>query len=169
MKLKLLLFAPIIMASLFSCGDDEKISVKPQTKDSIKTDTIKADTVRDDSTRDSLDWYHLEKVRPIDYNLSTDLIPVYAASYKNIYVGNILYVNASTLQEPKFVSNINYLEKIDIMCEYNANYYSSYSFSLLCICLSLIPRIAAVFLLLLPEFSNVNKVRAFTASFMVVP
>jgi len=128
MKLKLLLFAPIIMASLFSCGDDEKISVKPQTKDSIKTDTIKADTIkadtiRDDSTRDSLDWYHLENVQPIDYNLSTDLIPVYAASYKNIYVGNILYVNASTLQEPKFVSNINYLEKIDIMCEYNANYY----------------------------------------------
>ena len=128
MKLKLLLFAPIIMASLFSCGDDENISVKPQTKDSIKTDTIKADTVnadtvRGDSTRDSLDWYHLENVQPIDYNLSTDLIPVYAASYKNIYVGNILYVNALTLQEPKFVSNINYLEKIDIMCEYNPNYY----------------------------------------------
>ena len=122
MKLKLLLFAPIIMAILFSCGDDENISVKPQTKDSIKTDTIKADTVkadtvRGDSTRDSLDWYHLENVQPIDYNLSTDLIPVYEASYKNIYVGNILYVNASTLQEPKFVSNINYLEKIDIMCE----------------------------------------------------
>ena len=128
MKLKLLLFAPIIMAILFSCGDDENISVKPQTKDSIKTDTIKADTVkadtvRGDSTRDSLDWYHLENVQPIDYNLSTDLIPVYEASYKNIYVGNILYVNASTLQEPKFVSNINYLEKIDIMCEYNPNYY----------------------------------------------
>lgn len=60
MKLKLLLFAPIIMAILFSCGDDENISVKPQTKDSIKTDTIKADTVkadtvRGDSTRDSLE------------------------------------------------------------------------------------------------------------------
>jgi hypothetical protein len=123
MKLKLLLFAPIIMAILFSCGEDENISVKPQTKDTIKTDTVKADTVKVDSTRDSLDWYHLENVKPIDYNLSTDLIPVYAASYKNIYVGNILYVNASTLQEPKFVSNINYLEKIDIMCEYNANYY----------------------------------------------
>ena len=89
MKLKLLLFAPIIMAILFSCGDDENISVKPQTKDSIKTDTVKADTVRADtvkidSTRDSLDWYHLENVKSIDYNLSTDLIPVYAASYKNI-------------------------------------------------------------------------------------
>ena len=130
MKLKLLLFAPIIMAILFSCGEEENISVKPQTKDSLKTDTVKADTVKADtvkvdSTRDSLDWYHLENVKPIDYNLSTDLIPVYATSYKNIYVGNILYVNASTLQEPKFVSNINYLEKIDIMCEYNANLYST--------------------------------------------
>jgi hypothetical protein len=119
MKLKMILCISILMAMLSSCSEDEKLDGRPQVKETIKMDSVKAD-----STSDSLDWYHLENVKPLDYNLSTDLIPVYDVSYNNIYVGNILYVDASTLQSPKFASGINYLEKLDIMCEYNANFLS---------------------------------------------
>ena len=119
MKPKLLLLSAFAITILYSCNEVEDQPVRPQKKETIKTDSVKAD-----STNDSLDWYHLENVKPLDYNLSTDLIPVYDVSYNNIYVGNILYIDASTLQSPKFVSGINYLEKLDIMCEYDANFLS---------------------------------------------
>ncbi len=119
MKPKLLLLSAFAITILYSCNEVEDQPVRPQKKETIKTDSVKAD-----STSNSLDWYHLENVKPLDYNLSTDLIPVYDVSYNNIYVGNILYVDASTLQSPKFVSGINYLEKLDIMCEYDANFLS---------------------------------------------
>ncbi|WP_018464328.1 hypothetical protein [Segatella paludivivens] len=119
MKPKLLLLSALAITIQYSCNEVEDQSVRPQTKETIKTDSVKAD-----STSDSLDWYHLENVKPLDYNFYTDRIPVYDVSYNNIYVGNILYVDASTLQSPKFVSGINYLEKLDIICEYDANFLS---------------------------------------------